>query len=286
MDESGTQNHHYAGRVRLASDGDDYIGMAQAIEYDNCVSLRGKNVIFQFKAKTGYNVNIRAAIIEWTGVKDQINFGTLSKRDPINDWNNTSYTAGNFFKNTSLTVTAVSPSLVTTTNYADYTLTGAVSNNCNNLIVLVWIESANSGPNHYLQLAEVGLYKGSSAVEWEPRSIAQELILCQRYYEKSYDLDVKQGTASANGFVQFICPVLGTNYIQAFCSYKVIKRINPTVWIFDDAGNGGSTLRCNRGSVNKVCYIARPNSSSFIIHCIDTTSAQGIGFHFVAQCEI
>lgn len=287
IDDSAVGNSHYAGRVRLASDGDDYIGLAQAIEFDNCVSLRGKNVIFQFRAKTGYNVNIKAAIIEWTGAKDQINFGTFSKRDPINNWGSTNYTAGNFFRNTSLTVTAVSPSLITTTNYADYSLTGTVSNNCNNLIVLVWVESVNSGANHYLQLSQVGLYKGTSVVEWEPRPVQEELALCQRYYEKSYDLNVKQGTTSANGLVQNIGATNGTITIQSHCYYKVTKRATPTVLIFDDVGNGGTgSPRCYRGTTNKVCSVIRSGDSGFIVHCTDTTSSNGIGFHFVSSCEI
>jgi hypothetical protein len=50
----------------------------------------------------------------------------------------------------------------------------------------------------------VQLEAGSSATEFERRPIGTELALCQRYYDKSYSMNVAPGTNTPNGMVQGI----------------------------------------------------------------------------------
>ena len=76
----------------------------------------------------------------------------------------------------------------------------------------------------------VQLEKGSTATSFDYRSIGQELLLCQRYFEKSYDIGTAIGSVTQNGasFALSSGPAGFTSAgRQSF--YKVTKRASPTI---------------------------------------------------------
>jgi len=76
-------------------------------------------------------------------------------------------------------------------------------------------------------IAQVQLEPGSVATEFEYRSEAEELALCQRYFEKSYDVKVVPGTASnSNGAVIARAPATAADHHIRF---SVSKRSAPTM---------------------------------------------------------
>jgi hypothetical protein len=70
----------------------------------------------------------------------------------------------------------------------------------------------------------VQLEKGTVATPFEFRNYAQELALCQRYFEKSYDQGVNPGTATAAGVFTGAAP--NTTGVQGPI-FKVPKRAAP-----------------------------------------------------------
>jgi len=98
---------------------------------------------------------------------------------------------------------------------------------------------------NYWAVTGIQLETGTVATPFEMRSIGQELALCQRYFEKSYNIDVAIGTATftgvyTNGGYVNMPPA---NYTcRASTVYKVTKRATPTVTTYDTAGNAG---KCN-----------------------------------------
>ena len=87
--------------------------------------------------------------------------------------------------------------------------------------------------NSHLELANVQLELGSVATDFEHRSYGEELALCQRYYEKSFNYD----DAPANGSS---ATTFSTNAGRDFCdvaiwakhstiNFNVEKRINPSI---------------------------------------------------------
>jgi hypothetical protein len=91
----------------------------------------------------------------------------------------------------------------------------------------------------------VQLEAGDTATPFEHRSYGQELALCQRYFEKSYNTDVVPGTATFTGVFTNggVTNLAAANYAtRASTAYKVTKRATPTVTTFDTAGNSG---KCN-----------------------------------------
>ena len=87
-------------------------------------------------------------------------------------------------------------------------------------------------------IGDVQLEAGSSATAFERRSYGQELALCQRYYEKTYDLGSVPGTATTNG-LQFCTIIISSGNINGSVIFRVNKRAAPTMTYYDSAGTSG-----------------------------------------------
>ncbi len=163
-----------------------------------------------------------------------------------------------FGTNGSGSVTGIGAAKVTlTTGWVQYTATvsipsvlGKTIGTNNALFVRFWLDA---GANYAVQasslgnqsltlyLSQVKVEYGSLASDWEPRSYAEELRLCQRYYER------------VNGTV-------ATNQPRYFLQrYKVDKRAVPALTLVSgstggaDYINGGAdsfgSLRCPAGTL-------------------------------------
>jgi hypothetical protein len=101
----------------------------------------------------------------------------------------------------------------------------------------------------------VQLERGSTASSFEYRSYGTELALCQRYYEKSYPIEVVPGTGISNGEYCFWYGYgansagSSTNAIECWTNhlFKVQKRASVTVVTYDLAGNSGQASRYYTG---------------------------------------
>jgi hypothetical protein len=136
---------------------------------------------------------------------------------------------------------------------------------------------------------------GTAATAFEYRPYSTELQLCQRYYEKSYDIGVVPGTSAVNGYI--ISPT-GTNTVVNNVvfngpSYKVNKRISsPTIVIYGYSGgtsrvSGASTgadLAASSGILNSTgesTFSVYNNSGSTL-----TTNSLGVIYHFTSSAEL
>lgn len=173
--QPGTTNARYAIRLNQDQATAQRMGLAQIVEAADAIPYRGRLVTLQFQVKASVSTNIRFAILEWTGTADAVT------SDVVNSWTNTTYTAGQFFLGSNLTVTAVSASTAATTGFTQAVLSGTVSANCNNLIVFVWTEGAVA-QNVTLTLTECNLHDGSTAQPWFPPTVQQQRAACQRFF--------------------------------------------------------------------------------------------------------
>lgn len=78
------------------------------------------------------------------------------------------------------------------------------------------------------------LERGDSATRFEYRPNALEFMLCQQYYEKSYDLGVAPGTATEQGQAAFfLYGLTSANYAGgATSNLKVTKRATPAITLY------------------------------------------------------
>jgi hypothetical protein len=94
----------------------------------------------------------------------------------------------------------------------------------------------------------VQVEKGFIATEFEQRFISDELRLCQRYYEKSYDLNVNPGTITDSGQIFWTPGAIASGAITATfpVEYKVSKRISDCTVTYYSPTTGTSGVVRNR----------------------------------------
>lgn len=154
--------------------------------------------------------------------------------------------------------------------------TSNCSNFCDNVANIVYITG-------------VQLELGNAATELEFISFQQLIALCQRYYSKSYDLDVVPGTASVRGFSTL--KGMATNSATTFSDFPVIMRTVPTVVLYSFAGTinkifnlfAGTTIGTTcaaTGLITARRFDAVTDSGSGL------TSGNDYGAHWTAESEL
>jgi hypothetical protein len=96
-----------------------------------------------------------------------------------------------------------------------------------------WI--ATNGATFYI--TGVQLEVGTAATPFERRQYGQELALCQRYYEKSYDTTVAPGSATVTGSTFVIGNGTTSSNQGNTIAFAAEKRATPTISYWDSAGN-------------------------------------------------
>jgi len=169
-----------------------------------------------------------------------------------------------------------------------YTLTlPAVSGGhsiANGLVIIIRHTQGGTTGTLTGNLSQVQLCTGDVALPFQPRSFAEELALCQRYYEKSYEYATPPGTTDVNkGYIGIDLGTDTTGKIDVPVRFSVSKRIAPTVILYDPIGNANAVFR---GSYNKPAEAVDIGDTGFVARTTDPTSASGIYFHWTADAEL
>ena len=108
----------------------------------------------------------------------------------------------------------------------------------------------------------VQLEVGPVATPFEHRSFGDELALCQRYYQKSYDYGVAPGTATYNGCSRG--ESINANTIDICPRFKVDMRATPTVTIYSPTdGASGNCYFDHSTNANRTAAAAHIGQSGF-----------------------
>ena len=137
-----------------------------------------------------------------------------------------------------------------------------------------------------IDIAQVQCNAGDVALPYQAKSFAEELALCQRYYEKSYAYTIVPGTSGAQGGCWRL--PLTTNALGGL-EYKVQKRVTPTCVIYSDNGTAnrtsntaGTTVGSGSAPVNSNEYNMRQVNDSGTPFSLSSSYF----FHFTADAEI
>ena len=147
-------------------------------------------------------------------------------------------------------------------------------------------------------LTQVSINRGSTSYPFKPRPPALEEMLCQRYYEKSWDADTAAPTTNHGEVLgqashNIAASTAGNLIAPVHAQFKVTKRTIPTVTLFSSNNwTQGAILvsgTFNRGGAtaayaSRSCpldYIHLDASSSIAIS--DRTQIQ---YHWVADAEL
>lgn len=134
-------------------------------------------------------------------------------------------------------------------------------------------------------LAGVQLEPGTVATPFERRSIGQELALCQRYFCKTYSINVVPGTSDVNG------AIIGHAFNGAFTRvqwrYPVAMRAAPSASIYSTNGaiNSFRTIDDNVDVIGGVGLIGE-NGLALVHQNSTTANGKFIGAHATASAEL
>lgn len=108
-------------------------------------------------------------------------------------------------------------------------------------------------------------------------------MLCQRYYEKSYNQSVVPGTVNDLGafFTLRINSVGGGG-----TSFKVTKRANPTVTVYSPASGTSGQARDYTASADTSASAQSIGETGFYVLAGSAAVNSGLGIQYVASIEL
>jgi len=189
-----------------------YTYIYQPFEAANAKALHGKTVTLSFYARksAGYN-----------GV-----FATdIQKNSTANTQSGGSWTS----------VGGVSSPTLTTA-WTKFTLTQTIPSDGSAAGLRFAIWGGTSTGLGYWEVAQIMINEGSIAAPFQRAggTIGGELALCQRYYEKSYDVDQAPGASTSQIF--YYKRAINASEVDG-ATFHVEKRIAPAVVLYDSSGN-------------------------------------------------
>jgi hypothetical protein len=130
------------------------------------------------------------------------------------------------------------------------------------------------------------LEEGTVATPLERRPLGTELAMCQRYYEKSYDLNTPPGTATSHGRH---ASVIETGWLVAApcIPFAVEKRTSPTITIYSPQNGGsGNLAEYDYGSTfiaNRPATLTRASTKAWECQSGNGTMTVAYGQHIGIQ---
>jgi len=151
--------------------------------------------------------------------------------------------------------------------------------------------SATNGATFYI--TGVQLEVGSTATSFDFRPYGTELALCQRYYEKSYDIGTVPATATNTG-IHCSTMLQGnttTSAIGSYIFFKVVKRSSSSLTLnaWDNSGNAGRGTRDNFGvseQTNITATFQNSGDSGSQVYLNSGNAASGIRLHWAVSSEL
>lgn len=143
---------------------------------------------------------------------------------------------------------------------------------------------------NYWQITGVQLEAGEVATPFEHKSYGVELALCQRYFEKSYNVDVAPGTSTTAGVYQQMGSSDGSSNTANAIPFAVTKRDAPTITLYSATGVQGDWLYFRNGATAETTATAPFIGQSMMRVNVNSVGASwavvGVRGHFVADAEL
>lgn len=254
-----------------------FMGMCQMLEASESIPLAGQLVTFSVWLKSATLTSARIAVLGWSGTADSITSSIISA------WGANSTYIANVAELGAANCTINS-------TWTQFSVTCSVSN-ANNLMLFVQTgSSATTSDSIFVSQAQCAM--GTSVATYVRRSDYDELERCQRYYEKTYDIDAPLGTSTINGapWAQAHDSSTIAANVYRFC---VKKRAIPTVQTYSPQDGTAGVVGNYSGGVgagfssNKTATIGNIGTTGFGIGFATTfTAGTGLACHWIADAEL
>ncbi len=229
----------------------------------------GKQVTFSVWLKADANKNISVEFQQRFGTGGSSDVNTIVKKQQIGTtWARYSFTA---------TMPSISGKTIGTTP-------GRVG-------VALWFDAGSDKNSRTdslghqsgtFDMAQCKFEIGPTATDWEPYNLADELVKCQRYCEKSYNIEVAPGTATSMGAAHF--GFVRTN-VSGGLRFKTKKVYAPSIsfWALD--GTAGS-LRDGDSETNRAATAAGIGENGWLWNNSTGATTGGQLGHFIARAYL
>lgn len=254
-------------------------GYAQILRGDYCKDLRGNSGTFVPRVRISNAQAIRYAILGWTGTENAVT------SDVVNDWTSSTYTAGNFFISTTLSVLGVGSMTPTANTWTSLTaLTASLGSAFNNLIVMVWTEGT-AAQNVTLDFDFHQFEPGVTASDFDRVSPQENLSRCQEFVLKSYNVDVAPATVTEVGVVSCTNGSLSGN-TQAINFPVTMWGTPDTITLYSPVSGTSARVRNESTGADETVTTSLVGANGFRAYGTSTTSGVAFRFHYLAVKEL
>jgi hypothetical protein len=183
-------------------------------------------------------------------------------------------------------------SITTTTSWARYekvitlpSISGKTVGSSSNLKVYI-MDSEDLPSGVTLDIANVQLELGSVATDFEHRSYGEELALCQRYWQQSYEIGTQAGTVTSEGCYQNRTGT-STSGMYRHITLPVGMRTAPTITLYGTSSTTNTAGKW-RGSNDAAISMSPSYSShnSFNVSGNMNQSYTYLSGHWTADSEL
>jgi hypothetical protein len=140
-------------------------------------------------------------------------------------------------------------------------------------------------------LAQIQLEAGSLATGFDRRLLSVELLLCQRYYQKSYNTDTVPGTVSSEGRAHYFVTGLSstTRSSGIYVSFATNMRGVPALTLYSDATGASGNLRNVSAAADVAAATTSIGQSGFLgFNSVPFAAGTEVNmaFHWAADAEL
>ena len=172
-----------------------------------------------------------------------------------------------------------------------YTDAGSVSNAWQNyssgVITPVYDTSWYLTNGATFELTGVQLEVGDTASDFAHMSFGQELVLCQRYFEKTYAQDIALGNASNFNGSYTSRDGTASSVVRYYpFNYKITKRATPTITIYNPSSGATGSVRLDSGSYSAAVSSQNDARCMIFSNTGSPPSHYGIFFHLAMEAEL
>jgi len=147
------------------------------------------------------------------------------------------------------------------------------------------------GQTGLFEVAQVQMERGDKATDFDWRPLANEMLLCQRYFSKSYAFATKPGTANSDpGRIATGIQISGTNS-PSFTAYglrfPVTMRVSPAVTVYGAvSGNPNKITMSDNADTTGVATVRGISEGGCEVNWVNNAGTFGGWFHFTADAEL
>lgn len=145
------------------------------------------------------------------------------------------------------------------------------------------VNACDNAANNF-RLCGIQLETGSIATSFEQRSLNHELYLCQRYYEKSYDLGTAPGSITSAGCHCYTNQNTQGNRTTSY--FKAAKRASPTVVSYSVGTGASGKIRIASNSSDTNCTVGDIGECAFTNAPSTTTTLSELYYQWTANAEL